>query len=425
MSLPPKKLSAAFVSSVLPKPRVKAYGDGRGGFGLTLHVHPTGVKSWQQHILINGRIRPTSASASIPPFHWPEARARALDNIRLVRRGGDPRRQRVSAAPTVMDTSWRRSSPATPPTWRNPERTARRTGATRSGSTRPILALRPVDEVTSAECTAVLGGASGTAPSRPPRPNSGDALTAVFKLVVAEGPPQPTTRSTRRTQRSPGGAGTRSAKRHHAAVPHGEVAAGLAAVDASGAWIGAKLGLRFLVFTAARSAEVRGATWDEIDLGRAVWTVPPPPHEGGRRTPRTARHGCTLDVLRDAARSAGSGPLLFPTVRGKQHAGQRSQQAAARRGRRWGPPTASDPRSGTGRRSARISRRAVIEAALAHRVADSVEAAYFRSDLFDRRRVPSCRHGRTTSRRPTRQPRVRAREAQRTADGPFRAARPA
>ena len=38
--------------------------------------------------------------------------------------------------------------------------------------------------------------------------------------------------------------------------------------------IGAKLALRFLVLTAARSAEVRGETWDEIALGCAVWTVP-------------------------------------------------------------------------------------------------------------------------------------------------------
>ena len=37
---------------------------------------------------------------------------------------------------------------------------------------------------------------------------------------------------------------------------------------------GAKLALRLLVLTAARSGEVRGATWDEIDIARAVWTVP-------------------------------------------------------------------------------------------------------------------------------------------------------
>ena len=376
MSLPPKKLSAAFVSRVLPQPRVKAYGDGRGGFGLTLHVHPTGVKSWQQRILINGN-QTNIGLGKYPAVSLAHARAKALDNIRFVRRGGDPRRT-GKAAPTVIETV-EKIIARDAPTWRNPERTARDwRDAFRLHAA--DLSLRPVDQVTSAECTAVLGAIWNH--HRSTASKLRQRLAAVFKLVVAEGhrSDNPVNAAYATLPRRRGDA---QRERHHAAVPHCEVAAGLAAVDASGTWVGAKLGLRFLVLTAARSAEVRGATWDEINLGRAVWTVPAERMKAGveHRVPLATG---ALDVLRDAA-AAGRGPLLFPTVRGKQMHDNALSKPLRDEGvagvphgfrssfRDWAAERTDFPT-------------AVIEAALAHRVADSVEAAYFRSDLFDRRR---------------------------------------
>ena len=61
---------------------------------------------------------------------------------------------------------------------------------------------------------------------------------------------------------------------HHRALPHAEVAASLDEIEASAASLTAKSWLRFVVLTAARSAEARGATWDEIDLERRLWTIP-------------------------------------------------------------------------------------------------------------------------------------------------------
>ena len=375
MSLPPKKLTAAFVSRVRPLSRVKSYGDGRGGFGLTLHVHPTGVKSWQQHILINGR-QTNIGLGKYPSVSLAAVRDKALVNIRLVRRGGDPRRS-DRAVPTVMEIV-EKVIARDAPTWRNPERTAKEwRDAIRLHAS--DLAALPVDQVTSAECTAVLAalwnGKRDTASKLRQR------LTSVFKLVVAEGH-----RGDNPVERAhaalPNRRGDAQRKRHHAALPHGEVAAALAVVAASDALTGAKLALRFLVLTAARSGEVRGATWDEIDLGRAVWTVPADRMKAGveHRVPLAT---AALDVLGDAA--AGSGPLLFPSVRGKRmHDNALSKPlrdcgvAGVPHGfrssfRDWAAERTDFPR-------------AVVEAALAHRVSDSVEAAYFRSDLFDRRR---------------------------------------
>ena len=58
----------------------------------------------------------------------------------------------------------------------------------------------------------------------------------------------------------------RKVKAHLRALPYQEVQAALEAVALSQASISAKLCFRFLILTAARSGEARGATWDEIDL---------------------------------------------------------------------------------------------------------------------------------------------------------------
>ena len=62
-------------------------------------------------------------------------------------------------------------------------------------------------------------------------------------------------------------------REHLRSLPYQEVGAALKTVEASGASLSAKLCLRFLVLTAARSGEARGATWDEIDLEARTWRI--------------------------------------------------------------------------------------------------------------------------------------------------------
>ena len=61
---------------------------------------------------------------------------------------------------------------------------------------------------------------------------------------------------------------------HHAALPHAQVGAALAAVRACDAWEAHRLALEFLILTGVRSGEARGALWSEIDFTSATWTVP-------------------------------------------------------------------------------------------------------------------------------------------------------
>ena len=172
---------------------------------------------------------------------------------------------------------------------------------------------------------------------------------------------------------------------HRLALPHKDVAAAIATVRASGSGQPAvKLAFEFLVLTAARSAEVRLATWTEINTTDRVWTIAAMRMKA-KREHRVPLCGRALEIL-DAARALGGGnPLVFPMRSGKAISAstlpkmlQYYRIAAVAHGfrssfRDWAAEETDHPRE-------------VIEAALAHVVQNKVEAGYARSDLFERRR---------------------------------------
>ena len=172
---------------------------------------------------------------------------------------------------------------------------------------------------------------------------------------------------------------------HRQALPHRDVAAAIETVRASAsAQSAVKLAFEFLVLTAARSAEVRLATWDEIDTAGRVWTISATRMKAKRehRVPLCRR---AVEIL-DAARTLGDGRrLVFPMRSGKALSASTLPKmlryyeiAAVPHGfrssfRDWAAEQTDHPHE-------------VIEAALAHVVQNKVEAAYARSDLFERRR---------------------------------------
>ena len=153
----------------------------------------------------------------------------------------------------------------------------------------------------------------------------------------------------------------------------------------SGATERVKLAFEFLVLTAARSGEVRGARWAEIDKSARVWTIPATRMKA-KREHRVPLSGRAVEILK-AARKLGDGRcrLVFPSRGGKPISITRLPRllqdlkiAAVPHGfrssfRDWAAETTDH-------------RREVIEAALAHALANQTEAAYARSDLFERRR---------------------------------------
>ena len=211
----------------------------------------------------------------------------------------------------------------------------------------------------------------------------GDPLTAKRQAKV------PTFReAARRTYEAIDGALPRmpAVKAHLRALPHREVASALDTVADSRASLTAKLALRFLVLTAARTVEVRGATWDEIDIDARVWRIPGERMKAGQehRVPLSTAALATLQQAR--ALDDGSG-LVFPSPvrRGCQMSNMtltkvlRDTGLAERATVHGFRSSFRDWCAETGKA------REVAEAALAHTVG-GVEGAYFRSDLFERRR---------------------------------------
>jgi integrase len=144
-----------------------------------------------------------------------------------------------------------------------------------------------------------------------------------------------------------------------------------------------KLALEFLILTAARTGEVLGATWEEIDLDAAQWTMPGERMKAGRNH-RVAVSDRAVSILK-AAKKLGGKTYVFPTA-GKD--APLSNMALAMVLRRMGyRVTVHGFRSAFRVWSAERTSfpREVCEAALAHTI-KGVEGDYQRSDLFDRRR---------------------------------------
>ena len=173
---------------------------------------------------------------------------------------------------------------------------------------------------------------------------------------------------------------------HMRALPHRDVAAAIATVRASGTETVAKLAFEFLVLTAARWNEVREAVWIEIDRTPRVWTVPATKMKA-KREYRVPLCGRSMEIFDAAwALDDGASPFVFTIGDGKPLFEKQVRRLLRKLGidavphgfrssfRDWAAEETDHPRE-------------VIEAALAHVVRNKVEAAYARSDLFERRRI--------------------------------------
>lgn len=171
---------------------------------------------------------------------------------------------------------------------------------------------------------------------------------------------------------------------NHKAVPFSEIGAfmlKLRGISGMGA-----LALEFAILTAARSGEVRGATLSEIDRTAKVWIAPAERMKAGKehRVPLTDAALAVIDRAAALPRIAGT-ELLFPAPRGGQLSDM-TLTAAMRRMEVDAVPHGfrSTFRDWAGERT--NYPREMAEIALAHSKKDKSEAAYWRGDLFDKRR---------------------------------------
>ena len=371
----PPVLSAAFVRTVT---RPGRYGDGRGGFGLSLLVKPMAngrlSKTWAVRTRVAGR--PVNIGAGrYPVVTLAQARARALEVARAVARREDPRRG-AAACPTFAEAA-EKVIEMHRPTWKDGARSAEIWRSSLADYAIPRLGRRRVSDITTADVMAVLLPIWNE--KRETARRLRQRIGAVMKWAIAQGHRHDNPAGEAIGAALPKSTGV---QKHMRALPHGEVAAALAKVRASGAWPSTKLAFEFLVLTAARSGEVRLATWDEIDVDGAVWTVPAEKMKAQRehRVPLSER---ALDLLREAREYADASGLVFPSQTGRTLSDMTISKLVKEQGIAAVPhgfrSSFRDWCSDTGQS------REVAEAALAH-VVRGVEGAYARSDLFERRR---------------------------------------
>jgi integrase len=171
----------------------------------------------------------------------------------------------------------------------------------------------------------------------------------------------------------------------HAAMPYGELPAFMGRLkETPGA---AAKALAFAILTAARSGEAIGATWDEIEIDSAVWTVPPQRMKAGRehRVPLPAP---AVDILRGmlAARHKDH-PYVFPGQRPRQPLSNMALEMTMRR-LGAGDFTPHGMRSAFRDWCTEVARADydVAERCLAHAVGSGAALAYDRSDRLELRR---------------------------------------
>ena len=300
---------------------------------------------------------------------------------KIARAGGDPLAQRRIArrvVPTFKEAA-EKVHAAHVPTFKNSKH-AKQWLSSLSG----VLAAfgaKQVDAITSADVLAALSSEWLIKPETSRRVLQ--RTRAIFEWCKAKGycvGDNPTQGMTKVLPRH------RGSKAHHAALPYDKTPQFIKDLRAADASEPVKLAFEFAILTAARTCEVLRATWAEVDLESKTWTVPGERMKAGveHRVPLSQR---AVEILKRAKAFADGGEYVFPGRSTKKPLSNMVFLMALRRMKRE-DITAHGFRSSFRDWSAEQTNfpRSACEAALAHTLKDKTEAAYYRTDLFDRRR---------------------------------------
>ena len=391
------------------------------GAGLFLQVDGTGAKRWGQRLMIKGKRRDIGLG-SYPRVSLADARVAARENKEMARNGTDPvearrlgveheeARQRAAAAvPTfrkIADQVCKKkaaelSNPKHAAQWRS----------TLETYAFPFIGDMRVSEITVQDIQRVLEPIWNEVPETASRLRG--RIEAVLSSALVLGyrsGDNPARWRGHLSELLPSPARTVEATHLPSLDPRMAPFWWSALATREGM---AARALEFLALTAARSGEVRGATWDEVDVARALWTIPGKRMKGGREhiVPLTPEALAVLDQL---PRLDGSSLIFFAPRGGKLSdmsiaAVMKRMQAAeemrlAEVDQKEGRTVPDHPR---GFIDPKLKRPAVphglrscfrtwaadeawefelSELALAHRVGNAVSRAYNRADQIERRR---------------------------------------
>jgi integrase len=360
------------------------------GGGLYLRIGPTGGKSWVFRYRRAGRLH----DVGLGPLHTvglADARQKALEHRQARLNGIDPlERRRAGRAAAVLDAARAISFAACAQQyidshkagWRN-ARHAAQWPATLDAYVYPVFGSLPVQAI---DVGLVL---SAIEPIWTMKPETASRVRGRIESVldwatargyrVGENPARwrghlenllPKKSKVRRVE-------------HYAALPYAEIAefmVGLRQQEGVAA-----RALEFAILTAARSGEVIGARWSEINVTERLWIVPGERMKSGREH-RVPLSDAALTVIESMV-AYRQGDFVFPGAKAGRPSSHSAMLTLLHRSggeeltvhgfrsafRDWCAEATNFPSE-------------VAEMALAHIVGDKVEAAYRRGDLFDKRR---------------------------------------
>lgn len=384
-----KELGSKAVDA-LKMPGVYAVG---GVDGLYLAVTParTGKaavsRSWllRYSIAVDGKVkRREMGLGSFDDVGLADAREKAREARKLLNAGRDPLDERAGAT-SGSKTFWQVTEDmlaTAEAEWKNAKH-RQQWRNTLMTYAKP-LHNRPIDAITTDDVAAILRPIWSEKPETAARLRG--RMERVFSVAKARKLRSGENPAAWRDNLQPMfGKRKRLTRGHHGALGYADIRGFVGALRSSQGV--AALALEFTILTAARTGEVIGARWPEIDLGAKVWTVPASRMKAGKehRVPLSERAVAILETVAKLKRADDG--FVFP---GQSASGALSNMAMAavlKRMKReditvhgfrstfrdWAGEVSSFPNE-------------VCEMALAHTIKDKAEKAYRRGDLFDKRR---------------------------------------
>lgn len=353
------------------------YADGNG---LYLVVDPSGAKRWVLRTVVQGKRRDIGLGG-VRTTTLAEAREEATAMRKIARNGGNPileRKKQRRLVPTFEEAA-RTVHRHRKPSWKNPKHAAQWIN-TLTTYAFPAIGDSPVDMIDTPDVLQVLE------PIWLAKPETARRVKQRIGIVLDWAKAH----SHREGDNPIDGVDSALAKqpkkdRHYKALPYNEIAEFIAQLRE---YLGVdipRLGLEFLILTASRTNEVLGAKWNEIHIQNKIWTIPEERMKA-RNTHRVPLTRRCLEILQIMKPLKAEGNYIFP---GRFHSKPLSNMAFAMIVRRMNVDATVHGFRSTFRDWAAEQTnfpREVCEMALAHTISNSVEAAYRRGDLFEKRR---------------------------------------